>query len=185
MRFMDKWRFGSQRQGLVAPVNPTDAEKAKGVPLYEETAVSQLVTYLTRLPDLDETLVKAGIGRDQLRKLLSDDEICQTTETRQDALLATPWFLSTDNGKPDQFLIDQFSDRMQEIMLGAFQARWYGYSVLEAVYKPLDGGKIGFDFIGEKPFEWFEPKSDGRLMYYPDSGAGGAEGIEVDQKPEF
>lgn len=185
MRFMDKWRFGSQSQGLVAPVDSNPPEKAKGSEIYEETAVSQLVTYLTRLPDVDETLSKAGVGRDQLRKLLADDEICQATETRQDALLATPWFLSTDSGDPDQFLIDQLTDRMQEITLGAFQARWYGYSVLEAVYKPLDGGKIGFDFIGEKPFEWFEPKSDGRLMYYPDSGAGGAEGIEVDQTLKF
>lgn len=181
MRFMDKWRFGKKSQGLAA----SDDTKAKGSGIYEETAISQLITYITRLPDVDETLAKAGVGRDQLRKLLADDEICQAAETRQDALLATPWFLSTESGKPDQFIIDQLTNRMQEIMLGAFQARWFGYSVLEAVYKKLPENMIGFDFIGEKPFEWFEPKSDGRLMFYPDSGSGGAEGIEVDQTLKF
>jgi phage gp29-like protein len=182
MGLLDKLRFGSQSQGLSASA---DSGKAKTIPIFEETAISQLVVYLTQLPDLDETLVKAGVGRDQLRKLLSDDEIQQAVETRQDALLATPWFLSTEQGKPDQFLTDQLTEFMQEIMLGAVQARWYGYSVLEATYKLMDGGKIGFDFIGEKPFEWFEPKSDGRLIYYPDDGSGGAQGIEVDQTVKF
>jgi len=62
-----------------------------------------------------------------------------------------------------------------EILLGAQNARWYGYSVLEAIYtKPeepslhIEGDTItpfiGFKWIGEKPMQWYEPKNDGRLM---------------------
>ena len=57
----------------------------------------------------------------------------------------------------------------------------YGYSVMEAVYRKDSGGRITLDHIGEKPFWWFEPKHDGRLIYRP---TGGGE-LEVDTSAKF
>jgi phage gp29-like protein len=37
--------------------------------------------------------------------------------------------------------------------------------VQEVIYQPLADNKIGIKEISEKPFEWFEPKSNGDLIY--------------------
>jgi phage gp29-like protein len=76
--------------------------------------------------------------------------------------------------------------------LGAQNARWYGYSVLEAIYnKPeepslhIEGDTItpfiGFKWIGEKPMQWYEPKNDGRLMLLANHNAT-RQDQEVDQR---
>lgn len=157
--------------------------KGAAVLLYEEEATSQLVRLLTKMPDLDEVLRQAGVGRDKLRTLLYDDEIAQACETRQDALLTTPFRL--EGPKADYITDELLAPVLRDAIGGAFQARLFGYSVLEAVYFQREDGKVGFKFLGEKPFEWFEPKSDGRLMYYADDGSGGSTGIEVDQRYKF
>lgn len=153
--------------------------------IYSEEAISQLMIYLTRYQDMDAVLKQLGIGRDKLRNLLSDDEIYQAVETRTDALLSTPMRIEPSEGPGAEFIMETLKPVIQTAITGAFQARLFGYSVLEAIYKPLPDGRIGLAYLGEKPFEWFEPKPDGRLLYFPDSGAGGTTGIEVDQEYKF
>ena len=131
-------------------------------------AVSQFATTLSRLPDLDETLRKAGIARHRLEVLLDDDEIAQATETRLDALLATPYRIEPNDTKEAQLLRLELEEWFVEIATSAQNALLYGYSVQEAIYMQKDN-LIGIEWIGEKPMEWFEPKSDGRLIYRPDS----------------
>ena len=131
-------------------------------------AVSQFATTLSRLPDLDETLRKAGIARHRLEVLLDDDEIAQATETRLDALLATPYRIEPNDTKEAQLLRLELEEWFVEIATSAQNALLYGYSVQEAIYMQKDN-RIGIEWIGEKPMEWFEPKSDGRLIYRPDS----------------
>ncbi len=74
-----------------------------------------------------------------------------------------------------KIIMEHLREWWSEILLGTQNARWYGYSVLEAIYtKPeepslhIDGDTItpfiGFKWIGEKPMQWYEPKNDGRLM---------------------
>lgn len=155
------------------------------VGLYEEEATTQLVRLLTKFPDLDEVLKQAGIRRDKLRTLLFDDEIAQACETRLDALLATPMRLEPSEGQGADLLYEILEPVLRDALAGAWQSRLFGYSVLEAVYYARDDGKVGLKYLGEKPFEWFEPKSDGRLMYFPDDGSGGSEGLEVDQRYKF
>jgi phage gp29-like protein len=153
--------------------------------LFEEEATNQLVRMLTRMPDFDEVLKQAGIKRDKLRVLIYDDEIAQAVETRLDALLATPMRLEPGEGNEAELITEILEPVIRDAVTGAFQARLFGYSVLEAVYMYREDGKIGLRFAGEKPFEWFEPKSDGALMYFPDNGAGGTTGIACDQRFKF
>ncbi len=164
-----------------APAKDTSAKAG----LYKEEATSQLIEMLTRLPDLDEVLRQAGIRRDKLRVLMYDDEISQACETRCDALVATPVRLEPSDSQQAKFAWELIKPHIENILQGAFAARLFGYSVLEAVYEVKENGYVGFKFIGEKPFNWFEPKPDGSLFYYPDDGSGGTTGILVDQKFKF
>lgn len=151
--------------------------------LFDDTATSQLVTMLTKMPDLDEVLRQAGVGRDKLRTLLYDDEIAQACETRLDALLTTPFRIEGD--KADFITDELLKSVLRDALGGAWQARMFGYSVLEAVYYQRDDGKIGLKYLGEKPFEWFEPRTDGSLVYRADNGSCGSTGITVDQQFKF
>ena len=177
MGFLDNFRAKKTGQSAL-PTMPT-------VALYEEQATSQMVRLLTKVPDPDEVLKQAGIRREHLRKLLTDDEIAQACETRLDAVLATPFRLEPSEGPSADFLYSTLNPVLNDLVSACFQARLFGYSVVEAVYGSGPDGKVIFKFIGEKPFEWFEPKSDGRLMFYPDDGSGGSTGIEVEQQYKF
>lgn len=140
-------------------------------------AESALIKYLTQMSDGDEVLRKAGITRHRLSVMMYDDEIYQCIEKRQDRLESAPWRLeATYPDRPETLILQaHLKEWWSEIVLGAQNARWYGYSVLEAVYneadKPLlhiDGDTItpfnGFSWIGVKPMQWYRPQSDGRLM---------------------
>lgn len=177
-------RFGFKKPPATGVVSDGTVQGAQ-VGLYDEQATSQLVYMLTKMPDFDEVLRAAGIRRDKLRTLLYDDEIAQACETRLDALLATPIRFEPNEGTGAELISEILEPHLRELIAGAFNARLFGYSVSEAVYEQREDGKIGLSYLGEKPFEWFEPKSDGCLMYYPDNGSGGNLGIEVDQRYKF
>lgn len=149
--------------------------------LYSQEAVSQFYK-LSKQIDLDETLRKAGIKRHRLAILLDDDEISQAVETRVDALLATPCRFEPSDTQEAILLMQEIKEWFAEIASGSINALLFGYSVLEAVYDQADDGQIGFQWIGEKPMEWFEPKNDGRLIYRQD---GSGKETEVDQVFKF
>jgi phage gp29-like protein len=153
--------------------------------LFNEQATSQLLRYLTRYPDFDEVLKKAGIRRRHLRTLLYDDEIAQAFDTRRDALLSVPMRLEPTEGADADKLRLILEPVLRDALTGMFNAVPFGYSVLEAVWERKDDGLIGLKTLGEKPFEWFEPKQDGTLVFYKDDGSGGVYGEEVDQKFKF
>ncbi len=154
--------------------------------LYGEYAIDHLVKMLTRMPELDDVLKQAGIQRHKLGTLMADDEIYQAIETRLDALLATPFRVEPSDGEPAKLLSEILQPVLQDAITGAFKARLFGFSVMEAVYqqRPEDG-VIGLAFLGEKPMEWFEPKSDGRLVYYANNGQQAPYGVVLDQKFKF
>ncbi len=151
------------------------------VGLYNEQAVSGLINMLTKMPDTDEVLRSAGITRHRLRVLLTDDEISQSTETRLDALLSVPMRLEPAAGGNEQFglfLQTEITKHFESIVTGAWMSLLFGYSVMEAVYLPpiVNGALDPYDkyvrlaTLGEKPMEWFEPRSDGALIYRPRMG---------------
>jgi len=149
--------------------------------LYSQEAVSQFYK-LSKQLDLDETLRKAGIQRHRLAILLDDDEIGQAVETRIDALLATPFRIEPSDTPEAILLMQEIKKWFAEIATGSINALLFGYSVQEMVYDQTDDRKIGLNWIGEKPMEWFEPKNDGRLIYRQDES--GIES-EVDQIFKF
>ena len=140
--------------------------------LYLHEAELALISYLTKMPDGDEVLRKAGITRPRLKVMMYDDEIYQCIEKRQDKLESAPWRLEPADTTAAQILNNHLREWWSEIVIGAQNARWFGYSVLEAVYNKnalhIDGKVItpfiGLQWIGEKPMQWYEPKNDGRLI---------------------
>ncbi|WP_433848146.1 phage portal protein family protein [Acinetobacter proteolyticus] len=152
-----------------------------GGSLFQQNAVSMLYS-LGKQPDIDEVLRKAGISRHRLKILLDDDEIAQAVETRIDALLSTPFRIEPSDTPEAILLMQELKEWFTEVATGAINALFFGYSVQEAVYELKAEGHIGFQWIGEKPMQWFEPKNDGRLIYRPE---GNGQEIVVDQKLKF
>ncbi len=153
---------------------PENAKPEAGA-LYSHEAEQALISYLTKMPDGDEVLRKAGVTRPRLKVMMYDDEIYQAIEKRQDKLESAPWRIEPIDRPESKIIMEHLREWWSEILLGTQNARWYGYSVLEAIYtKPeepslhIDGDTItpfiGFKWIGEKPMQWYEPKNDGRLM---------------------
>lgn len=140
--------------------------------LYADQANNFYLDVLNIFPDFDEVLRRAGLNRTELRKLETDDEIGAATDTRREAVIATPWHLEDAAGKPAvgpniDFLHDQICPWVEHMARAGWAAVPYGYSVWETVYAKLDGNRIGIDRLMEKPFEWFAPKHDGTLLYRP------------------
>jgi phage gp29-like protein len=133
--------------------------------LYQETAIDLLVNQLFQREDTDETLKKLGVHRKELRVLESDDEIFAAIETRREALVATPWRLEPNTSRQAKFIEAQLKKQLVSIIRGCFDAVLYGYSVQEVIYRKTDDGKIGLESVSTKPSEWFEPKSNGELIY--------------------
>ncbi len=153
--------------------------------LYTEQAQSQLITMMSRAPDLDETLRKAGIKRHHLYKLLSDDEIYQAVDTRVSALRAVPYSLYPSEGKQAEFIFKQLAKHADNLLKTHIKAAFFGYVVQEGICEQTTDGYVGYGQIIEKPMQWFEPKTDGTLRYFPDNGAGGLDGLIVDTEYKF
>lgn len=147
--------------------------------LQSEIAVSRLIGFITTVPDPDEMLAKAGIKRYQLRQLELDDEIAQAVDTRREAVVATPWRLEPNQSRVGKFLTSVLEPHIEDLKRGVIDARFYGYSVFEIIYKQVEKG-IGIDRLMLKPMEWFAPQRDGTLKYFPDDGSGGTDGIDCD-----
>ena len=153
----------------------SENSKPESGALYSHEAEQALISYLMKMPDGDEVLRKAGVTRPRLKVMMYDDEIYQAIEKRQDKLESAPWRIEPIDRPESKIIMEHLREWWSEILLGTQNARWYGYSVLEAIYtKPeepslhIDGDTItpfiGFKWIGEKPMQWYEPKNDGRLM---------------------
>jgi len=153
-------------------------------PLYRQTAVYKLFDWLAGIPDPDEVLRRTGRTRADLRQLLRDAEVSQAIDTRREAVLATPWRFEPGSSRAEKFILAEIAPHMHKLVGAAWQATLYGYSVVELVYGRR-GAKIGVDAVHEPPFEWFRPLPDGSLRYFPETGEGGATGIECDPRKFF
>lgn len=161
---------------------PAPAAKSTTSALYREVAVDRLVGWLFTNPEIDETLVQAGVRREHLRTLEADDEVSQCLDTRREAVVATPWRLEPQAGPGTDLVEQELELLLEPVIRCAFAAIPYGYSVGEFVYVRRPSGQIGIASFSEKPFEWFEPRSDGSLVYHPEDGSAGAAGILCDPR---
>ncbi len=139
--------------------------KPKSAGLMTSVAVENLTFAMGRAADVDEVLRQAGLSRQRLSVLMTDDEISQAMETRLDAVLNAPWRFVEDHGEQTIFLKELFTKWHFEIVSGAWEACPYGYSVLEANYKIDENSRFTLDDIMVKPLEWFEPKNNGDLIF--------------------
>lgn len=164
MRLLDRmgWLFASKSNS---------PKKASASMMYNDFALDKIFASLSNLPDPDAMLKKAGIRRERLRLMEYDDEITAALETRREAAISTPWRLEPSVGEATEFVTEQIMQHSDSIMRGLWNAIPYGYSVVEIVYAKLEGGRVGLARCEEKPFEWFEPRQDGTLIYRPTDGS--------------
>jgi len=128
-------------------------------------ATFDIASATAKFPDPDEMLRKAGLTRALLRPLESDEEVSQCLETRREALISVPWRLEPNEDPNHDWLQAEIEAVFEPLMRSCFNAVPYGYSVSEVVYGDKEDGKFGIISLMEKPFEWFEPKADGTLIY--------------------
>lgn len=147
--------------------------------LQSEVAISRILTYITSIPDPDLLLQKAGVSRYQLRQLELDDEVCQAKDTRVEAVVSAPWRLEPNQTRVGKWLTSVIEPHVETLKRGVMDARFYGYSVLEIIYQKVAKG-IGLNRLSIKPIQWFQPQRDGSLVFFPDDGSGGMEGIPCD-----
>ncbi|WP_151829028.1 phage portal protein family protein [Acinetobacter radioresistens] len=143
----------------------TETAKPQSKGLMTSIAVENLAFTMGRAADVDEVLRQAGLSRQRLSVLMTDDEISQAMETRLDAVLNAPWRFIEDHGEQTIFLKELFTKWHFEIVSGAWEACPYGYSVLEANYKIDENSRFTLADIMVKPLEWFEPKNNGELIF--------------------
>jgi len=143
----------------------TETAKPQSKGLMTSVAVENLAFTMGRAADVDEVLRQAGLSRQRLSVLMTDDEISQAMETRLDAVLNAPWRFIEDHGEQTIFLKELFTKWHFEIVSGAWEACPYGYSVLEANYKIDENNRFTLADIMVKPLEWFEPKNNGELIF--------------------
>jgi phage gp29-like protein len=155
--------------GLFA-AKKTKAVGAAGSQIYSDYALDRMFEALSRVPDPDAMLKKAGILRHKLRVMEYDDEISAALETRREAAISTAWRLTGDKTDQTDFIAAEMKPLADGLMRGIWNAVPYGFSVCEVVYAKRDNGRIGILKAEEKPMEWFEPKSDGTLLYRPPDG---------------
>ena len=180
------WRSSKQTsQALELASSARDAKRPAVGTLLKDVAVEEFMELLTRFRDPDIVLQEAGLSRADLRKLESDDEISAALETRLNACLSTPWRLEPGVGQISEFVWEQLEPVIETIVTGAWQAVPYGYAVQEVIYRRDSDGRILWDRIEERPFEWFLPTPDGELKYFPKQGGAGIDGKPVDTVFKF
>lgn len=151
--------------------------------LFSDVALEQVVSSLSRLPDPDLVLAAQGLGRHELRKLETDDEISAALETRREAVISTSWRLEPYESPDAEWLWEVLEPHMEPLLRGAWSAVPYGFSVVEAIY--AKGARVTLARVSEKPLEWFEPRRDGTLWYTPSLGLGSGVPVEVDTRAKF
>lgn len=163
MAFFDRVRslFGASETPTATP--PSRPPGLGGLSV--EQAIDTLLDGLLGLSEPDEILRRAGVSRPQLRALEGDDEIAGALETRFSAVVNTPWRLDPPTGRVSGFIYEELQPHAEEIIEAALRSVSYGYSVQELVYRKRSDGFVGLASAIEKPFEWFQPRRDGSLVY--------------------
>jgi phage gp29-like protein len=85
-----------------------------------------------------------------------------------DTLVGVDWRLEGGSEEVRVWMTDQLKRHYDMIVQSAWNAKLYGYNVMERIWAKVDGQYI-VDRISEKPFEWFVPKRDGTLLYRKNS----------------
>jgi hypothetical protein len=156
---------------------PAEPPKPRVLPsLWKAQGWGELAERLLAMPDPDVILRKAGIRRWHLAKLTYDDEIFQALGTREDGLLIVPVRLEPTESEAARFITERClsPEIVRTVVSGAFQARLYGYSVMEIIWDrevyDSEGAFVPLD-ISLRAMERFVVRPDGVLVQVASPGA--------------
>lgn len=121
--------------------------------------------------DTDEILKKAGISRYALKTLLTDPDIDQAVDRRTEELTSSLYTLMPSEGKVAEFIYEQLDLHLEPILQGVIDSKLYGYDVAEMVWGQDNKGRNVVTKLTSKPIDWFEPKANGDLLWYPNDGS--------------
>ena len=121
--------------------------------------------------DTDEILKKAGISRYALKTLLTDPDIDQAVDRRAEELTSSLYTLMPSEGKVAEFIYGQLDLHLESICYASVDSKLYGYDVAEMIWGKDDNGRNVVTKMTSKPMDWFEPKANGDLLWYPNDGS--------------
>lgn len=108
--------------------------------LSDDLGVDGLLSWFERYQYVDDVLAKAGLGVNDLGKLLDDDEIAGCWEKRTLAVEQRPWGLSEPESELSKFVYDALMPHWAGLVSELMQSVIYGSSCPQITYKQ-DGGK--------------------------------------------
>ncbi|WP_339726512.1 DUF935 family protein [uncultured Psychrobacter sp.] len=126
--------------------------------------------YLIRT-DTDEILKKAGISRHALKTLLTDPDIDQAIDRREEELGSAEYTITPSEGAVSDFVYEQLDLHLETILQGSSLSKWYGYDVIEMLWGKDSNGRNAVTSMMSKPIQWFEPLSGGALQWFPNDGS--------------
>lgn len=126
--------------------------------------------YLIRT-DTDEILKKAGISRHALKTLLTDPDIDQAVDRREEELGSATYTITPSEGAVADFIYEQLDLHLETILQGSSLSKWYGYDVIEMLWGKDSNGRNAVTSMMSKPIQWFEPLSGGALQWFPNDGS--------------
>jgi len=121
--------------------------------------------------DTDEILKKAGISRHALKTLLTDPDIDQAVDRRNDELISSLYTLMPSEGNVAEFVYEQLDLHLETIAQSAIDSKLYGYDVAEMIWGKDDKGRNVVTTMMPKPMQWFEPRATGELFWHPNDGS--------------
>lgn len=121
--------------------------------------------------DTDEILKKAGISRHALKTLLTDPDIDQAIDRREEELGGAEYTITPSEGVVAEFIYEQLDLHLETILQGSSLSKWYGYDVIEMLWGKDSNGRNAVTSMMSKPIQWFEPLSGGELQWFPNDGS--------------
>jgi hypothetical protein len=174
-------------RNLFAARRPAASPAAARPTLWRSETFDELARMILAMPETDCILLKGALRRSSLKKLLYDDEIYQAVSTRLDGLLIVPVRLEPTEGRKSRFIQERCltPQILRAILTGAFNARLFGFSVMETiwdedVYK-AEGAFVPRD-VSERNIDYFTVRPDGTLVQML---RGGLAAAAVSRSPEL
>lgn len=137
--------------------------------------------YLIRT-DTDEILKKAGISRYALKTLLTDPDIDQAIDIREEELSNAAYTITPSEGNVAEFIYEQLDLHLGAILQGSSLSKWYGYDVIEMLWGKDSKRRNAVTSMMSKPIQWFEPLPGGALQWFPNDGS---EPVMISDQADF
>lgn len=166
--------LNNQTQGATANAAPPDLFQGVRLEDYFDQVIS-------RLPEVDEVLRRAGKTRADLVHVANDDEVMSATLSMYAAVVSTPMRLEGGKESEHPFFEAELQKTKSQRAWAAINAVLYGTSIFEAVYE--DAQPITFKAFNEQSFKFFDVNRLDELRFYPSGRY--AQGEVQDQQVKF